>query len=232
MSNNWVPPVPPAQTSAQPPQKKSKWWLYGLIGCGGLIVIIVVVVVALTAYVWNKVPKTGAEFAAKAIEMANPDVEVVKLDEATGSITVKNKKTGKTVTMTLDEAKEGKFSFKSDDSDESVTFGAGASDQLPSWVTPYPGATAQGGISGQKQGANSGSLSYSTTDSVAQVIAFYKEKLPAQGLELKDDAQMPATDSFAMVVAKSADEKRSVTVSASSADGKTAIQLAYEEKPE
>jgi len=232
MSNNWVPPVPPSQASAQPPQKKSKWWIYGLIGCGGLIVVTIVVVAVLFVWVWNKVPKTGAEFAVKAIELANPDIEVVKLDEAAGRITVKNKKTGKTVTMTLDDAKQGQFSFESEDSNESVTFGANAADRLPSWVIPYPGGTAQGGITGQKEGANSGVVSYTTTDSVSQVVAFYKEKLVDQGFQLQEEGQMPATDTFAMVVAKSADEKRKVTVTTSSNEGNTSVSLSYEEKAE
>jgi len=232
MSNNWVPPVPPGQASVQPPPRKSKWWLYALIGCGGLIVVVIVVVVALGAYVWNKVPKTGAQMAAKAIEMANPDIEVVKLDEATGSITVKNKKTGKTTTMTLDDAREGKFSIESDDSNESVTFGAGAAEQLPPWVTPYPGGTAQGGFTGQKEGGKSGSINYTTADSVSQVTEFYKQKMNDQGFVLQDESQLPSSDTFAMVVGKSADENRTLTVTANNTDGKTTIQLSFEEKSE
>ncbi len=232
MSNNWVPPVPPSPTAAQPPQKKSKWWLYGLLGCGGLILVVIILVVALGAYIWQKAPKTEGQMVAKIIEMANPDIEIVNLDEAAGSVTVKDKKTGKTTTISLDDAKQGKISFTSEDTGESVTFGAGAAEQLPSWVTPYPGATAQGGITGKKEGANSGSVNYTTTDSVSQVAEFYKQKLNDQGFQLKDDSQMPSSDSFAMVVGSSADEKRTLTVSASNSEGQTTIQLTFEEKSE
>jgi len=232
MSDNRVPPIPPAQTSAQPPQKKSKWWLYGLLGCGGLIVVIVVVVVALSAYVWNKVPKSGAEMAAKMIELANPDVEVVKLDEATGRLTLKDKKTGKTTTISVEDAKEGRISFESEDSNQSMTIGAGAAAKLPSWVITYPGATAQGGLTGQGEDASGGSVSYTTTDSISQVIAFYKERLVAEGFQLKDEGQMTGTESFAMVAASTADDKRTVNVVANSVEGKTNIQLSYSERTE
>jgi hypothetical protein len=232
MSNNWVPPVPPIPTTAQPPQKKSRWWLYGLLGCGGLILVVIVIVVAAGAYVWQKVPKTQGEIIAKIIETANPNVEIVNLDEAAGSVTIKDKKTGKITTISLDDAKAGNITFTSEDTGESVSLGAGAAARLPSWVTPYPGASAQGGITGQKEGGNSGSINYTTADSVAQVAEFYKQKMNDQGFVLQDESQMPSSETFAMVVGKSADENRTLTVAASSAEGQTTIQLTFEEKSE
>lgn len=233
MSNNWVPPVPPTPTSAQPPQKKSKWWLYGLLGCGGLVLIVFIAFVALGAYIWQKAPKTEGQIVAKIIELANPDIEIVNLDETAGNVTVKDKKTGKTTTISLDDAKAGNITFTSEDTGEAVTFGSNAAEQMPSWVTPYPGATAQGGLTGMKQGVvTGGNITYSSTDPVSQVIAFYKERMTEQGFQLKEEAQMAASESFAMVSGSSADEKRTLTVSASSAEGQTTIQLAFEEKSE
>ena len=82
----------------------------------------------------------------KMIAAANPDVDVLSTDEGAGKITVRDKKTGKVVTMTFDDAKKGKFSFSAQGDDgktASLEFGAGA-DKLPSWVPAYPGAKAVG----------------------------------------------------------------------------------------
>ncbi len=51
-------------TPGQPAAKKTRWWIWGLLGCGGLIVLIVVMAVAGGAYLWNKAPKTELEATA------------------------------------------------------------------------------------------------------------------------------------------------------------------------
>ena len=44
----------------------------------------------------------------------HPDAEVVSVDEDKGMITVRDKKTGKTITMNLRDAQKGKFVFEQD----------------------------------------------------------------------------------------------------------------------
>jgi hypothetical protein len=245
MSNsNYVPPIP-----GQPGKKKTAWWVWGLLGCGGLIVIVVVVLVAGGAYLWTKVPKTELGVVAKAIELSNPDVEVVKLDEDRQIVTLKDKKTGKELTVNLEDAKKGKFSFSSDDGKESVTFGGEegvikvqgekgttilgqAPKNLPSWLPAYPGVTPAGGMSNEQQGQRGGAINFSTSDSVSKVIAFYKEKLAEQGLHPSDESSALSMENFGMLTVRSEDEKKSVTVTASRADNATGVGVTFEEKTE
>ncbi|RPJ86306.1 MAG: hypothetical protein EHM18_06905 [Acidobacteria bacterium] len=239
MSNsNYVPPIPG--------KKKTAWWVWGLLGCGGLIVVVVVVLVAGGAYLWTKVPKTELGMVAKVIELSNPNVEVVSLDEARQIVTLKDKKTGEQITVNLEEAKQGKFSF-SKDGKESVTIGGEdgvikvqgekgttilgqAPKNLPSWLPSYPGVTPTGGMSTEEQGLRGGSINFSTSDSVAQVIAFYQEKLAEQGLHPDDAGQGSNTDDFGALTARSEDQKKTVTVTASRSDDQTSIGVTFEEK--
>lgn len=241
MSSNYVPPIPG--------KKKTAWWVWGLLGCGGLIVVVVVVLVAGGAYLWHKVPKTELGMVAKAIELSNPDVEVVKLDEDRQVVTLKDKKTGKELTVNLEDAKKGKFSFSSKDGKESVTFGGEegvikvqgekgttilgqAPKNLPSWLPAYPGATPSGGMSSDEQGRRGGAINFTTADAVSKVIAFYKEKLAEQGLHPGDESSSSVTEEFGMLTARSEDEKKTVSVTASRSDNQTSVGVTFEEKTE
>jgi hypothetical protein len=48
---------------------------------------------------------------AKIFAAANPDADVVSTNENAGTITIRDRKTGRVVTMTFDEAKAGQFRF-------------------------------------------------------------------------------------------------------------------------
>jgi len=245
MSNsNYVPPIP-----GQPAKKKTAWWVWGLLGCGGLIVVVVVIAVAGLGYLWTKVPKTELGVVARAIQLTNPDIEVVSLDEDRQTVTLKDKKTGKELTVNLEDAKNGKFSFSSNDGKESVTFSGEdgvikvqgekgtavlgqAPKNLPSWLPAYPGATPQGGMSSEEQERRGGAIHFTTSDSVSQVLAFYKEKLSEQGLHPGDDAGSSNTEEFGIFTARSEDEKKSVSVTASRASDQTTVGVTFEEKTE
>jgi len=243
MSNsNYVPPIP-----GQPAKKKTAWWVWGLLGCGGLIVVVVVIAVAGLGYLWTKVPKTELGVVARAIQLTNPDVEVVSLDEDRQIVTLKDKKTGKQLTVNLEDAKRGKFSFT--DGKESVTFGGEdgvikvqgekgtaiygeAPKNLPSWLPTYPGAAPQGGMSNEEQGQRGGAINLTTSDPVSKVIAYYKEKLAEQGIHPGDGGDASATEELGIFSARSDDEKKSVTVTASRSNDQTSVGVTFEEKTE
>ncbi len=232
----------PGQTQ----KKKTPWWVWGLVGCGGLVVIVVVVLVAGGAYLWTKVPKTEMGMVAKIIEMANPDVEVVNLDEERGIVTLKNKKTGEQVTVNLEDAKSGKIVFS--DGKESVTIGGEegviklegekgstvygqAPEDLPSWLPSYPGAQVQpGGVSTDRAGLRGGVFTFTTSDSVSQVLAFYKEQLGQQGLHPRDESQESISEDFGALTVRSDDERKSITITASRSGDKTTVGVSFEEK--
>src|SRR6476620_7608924 len=144
--SNYVPPTTPIggppgpQFPAQqqfpppPPQKKSNVLVWVVAGCGTFVVISVIVVFLGGYFIWNKAKEAGLDpelmqkrpalAVAKMMVAANPDVELVSVDDEKGLITVKDKKTGKTVTVNLEEAQKGKITFKGDDKDDEVSIEA------------------------------------------------------------------------------------------------------------
>src|SRR5205809_3119634 len=143
--SNYVPPTTPIggpagqqfppqqQFPPPPPQKKSNVLVWVIAGCATFVVIGIIAVFLGGYFVWNKAKEAGLDpelmqkrpalAEAKMMVEAKPDVELVSVDDEKGLITVKDKKTGKTLTVNLDEAEQGKIVFK-DDKNEEVTLEA------------------------------------------------------------------------------------------------------------
>src|SRR5579883_519227 len=52
---------------------------------------------------------------AKIIAAANPNAEVIHTDDGSGTITIRDRRTGKTVTMSFDDARRGRFRLEADE---------------------------------------------------------------------------------------------------------------------
>ncbi len=100
---------------------------------------------------------------------------------------------------------------------------------LPSWVPVYPGAVATegGGMVAETGEGSSGTVPYTTADGVAKVLETYAGLLTKAGLTVNQKVQ---TGEGGMLIATSADSKRTVTAMLSVDDGKTTLVLAYSEK--
>ena len=82
---------------------------------------------------------------AKLITAGNPNMEVVDTDNGAGTLTIRDRRTGKESTITFDQARNGHFSITANDDhggNASVQFG-GAMNDLPSWVPKYPARSIQ-----------------------------------------------------------------------------------------
>jgi hypothetical protein len=245
-----IPATPaPGIAPAQPVKKRGPlFWV--LTGCLGLIVIGVIIVVAGGLFVGQKLKQAGfdpvlmeknpALAVAKMIAAVNPDVEVLGIDEDRGVIRVRDKKTGKALTVDLAEAKQGKIVFQDDRNQKvelqaqgegdkasleikgaegTIAVGAGAG-KLPDWIPSYSNAEGTGtfGVT-SKEGAG-GSYSFKTSDSVEAVASFYEEALKGENLEVeRTSGQGPVLT----LVAKDENSKRSAQiVIAGTAEGTTA----------
>src|SRR6202158_5531510 len=126
----------------------------------------------------------------KMLAAVNPEVEVVKTDDGAGTITVRDKKTGKVVTLTFDEARKGNFKFEAqgDDGKNATVEFNGASDKIPAEVPVYPGAKIEGtfSVTGDGGGGKGSAYQYTftTSDPPRQVMSFYHNKLEDAGLKL------------------------------------------------
>jgi hypothetical protein len=244
-------------TQAPPPAKKgmSPLAMVG-IGCAVVIVLCVVAMGVVGFFVKKKVDQFKENPTMTAAEMvvrANPDLELVSSDPKTSTLTVKDKKTGEVVTFSAEDAKNGKFSVKTNKGTATIdassgkgavikttdekgqeqvsTFGATGAHNFPSWVPVYPGATVQGTFDTTGPQGRSAAFGVSTKDGVDKVADWYESQLKAAGLKVeKNTMASNGVTSGGAVTAKSDDDKRTVAVIISSSDGQTQAAVTFEDK--
>jgi hypothetical protein len=223
---------------AVPVKRKTSPLVWVLVIILGLFVLGAISVVGTGLFFVHKVRQAGFDpelmrqnpglAITKMIAKANPDVDVLNTDESAGKITVRDKKTGKVVTMTFDDAKNGKFSFSAQGDDgktASLEIGAGA-DKLPSWIPAYPGAKVEGtfAINGDSGQGTGGSFGFSTSDAPARVMSFYQDKCKELGINIK---MTTTTDKGGMIVAADEGDSRTLQVIVGSESGATKVQVIY-----
>jgi hypothetical protein len=242
------PAAPPAQ---QPPAKKSKALTYVLVGCGGLLLLVVLVMAAVGFYARSKLKEFGnnpAFAAAKLAASLNPDVEVLNADEGTGKITMRNRKTGKTVTMDFRDIKKGRFSLEGEDGekvdleakgegesgsltvngpDGSMQFGAGSAAKIPAWVPKYPGAQVVGTFSAQSGQGDGGTFQLKCSGSVEAVAAFYEREIKSAGMTVQKHSMQSGGKSTIMVMGENESDGRTLSATVADADGGTTAQIIY-----
>jgi hypothetical protein len=216
------------------------------IGCGVLIVM-GVIAAAMGGYFLKKKLENPVMAAAELAIRANPDVELVESDSDAGTLTVRDKKTGKVFTINADDAKEGRISIESDEGtatfdssgvrvtdekgQESVLqAGGGAPKDLPSWVPAYPGGTAQGSYSANTPEGRTAVFTVTTRDGVDEVLNFYQEKLEAEGLTVQKTTVEGGDGSMNSLSGTSEDQKRTIGVMVTSSNGETSAIVTFEEK--
>jgi hypothetical protein len=250
-------PPPPPGAPPQTPVKKGMGplgWI--LIGCGGLIVVGGLIFGGLMMAGGYFIKNKAAEFeknptfaAAKLAVQVNPDLELVSADEKTSTLTVKNKKTGEVATFSAEDAKEGRWTFKSKegtatfdtsgkegvmkvttDKGETTTLGAGAPQNLPSWLPTYPGAAVAGTFDTTNAEGRSAAFTVTTKDDANKVLDYYESQLKSAGLKVEKTTVSANGQNGGTVTAKSADEKRQASVFVGSTNGETTAQITFTEK--
>lgn len=266
--SSYVPPTTPfggqpQQPPPQPAKKGSKVLIGIVVGCGALIIIGIIIVVVGGFFVWNKAKQAGLDpdliqkrpalAVAKMMVAANPDIELVSVDDDKGLITVRDKKTGETVTVNLDEAEKGKVVFKQDgkgevsieaNGDESkgslevktpegtAKFGSGSVDDIPDWLPLYPGAHPEGSYSAKSGDGESGGFHFVTKDSPDRVIGFYQDSLKQAGMTVETNIlQQNGKPTGGMASGETSNKKRKTYVNATTADEATQVTVFFEIRP-
>lgn len=239
-------PGPPA-----PGPKKTNpiVWILGIIvafvvlGMLGLFVVGVMV-----AHKVKKMADNPGVEVTKMIASMNPDVSVVSTDDERGTITIRDKKTGKTVTMNFNDARKGKFSFDSDgehatinafpdgkggieiaSEDGSVKIGSGG--KVPGWVPVYPGAEAHVNFSAQGKDGASGTFQFETADAPEKVAAFYSDRLKEQGLKITGNISGQVNEqSGSMLTAENDQKTRTVLLTIGRSEGKNTVNVVFTSK--
>jgi hypothetical protein len=260
MAEPVVPPPPPPTPPGAPKQGLSTGAKIA-IGCLVAVVLCVggcFVVTAVGLHWAGKKVKNFAENAEKnpnaaavqAVELMvkfNPEVEVVSSDPDAGTITLREKKTGKVVKFNAEDIKNGKFSFESDgekvnveaNGDNGGSFKVesskgrfavgGAADAAPDWVPVYPGARADSYSNLEANGEKSGTFTIHTADPAEKVLAYYKSQLEGAGFKV-EKSTLESTAAFGGNLTATAGA-RSVNVTVATQEGETQGLVAYSEKP-
>jgi len=258
-----VPPSPPTPGAVQPPApapqgsgSKVLFWILGIVL--GLIVLSFATCAVVGFYAMHKAKQAGFNsdlmkknpgYAGAKIAMSmNPDVEIVSSDDSAGTMVVKDKKTGKVVTMKFDpekksmvivdekgqtttmtasgEGSSGTFEVKS--SEGSMKMGAGA-DKAPDWVPVYPGSSPQNTFSASSSGEQSGTYTFTTADATDKLSAFYSDALKSGGFAVTTMANPESKGG--MVSGENKADKRTVMVMLSTESDGTHVNVTYSVKP-
>src|SRR6266852_3926984 len=252
-----APPAPVAAAPPAPPVKKSNALLWVLGGCGVIIVLCIVVFAGLGFFVMHQAKKAGLDpelmkknpalATAKMVVFANPDVEMVSSDDDSGTMVVRDKKTGKVTKLRFDS--ETKTMVVTDENGKTATITANTdagnlemkgpegtikignnSDKAPAWVPTYPGSSPQSTMSVNANGNQSGTYVFITQDSSDKVLTYFGESLKSAGLSASTTSNNTDGKVSGIVTASDQDHKRSVVVTVGpDADG-THVSVTFEEK--
>ena len=252
-----VNPMPQPAPPVAPAAKKSNALIWVGVGCLGLVVIAVVVTLSTGLFVEHKVRQAGFDTdlfsrnpgvaITKMLAAANPDLDVVRVNEDRGEITIRQKSTGKTLTMNLDDAKHGRMVFK-DENGEVVSFQgddkgsftmkskdsvfkAGAKWDPPDWIPVYTGAEIQAGANTDSPEQTAGAGSLKTTASTGEVMSFYEDALKSRGLQVtRQSTSTDGVGSVETLVGQDDGRKRYVSIIATPTEGGASIHINYSVK--
>jgi hypothetical protein len=241
----------------QPQQAKKGLGVWGwvAIGCVGILVLGGIAVGGAVWWGARKVTSVAHDIAndpTAAIEMAlklNPEIEVIDRDAGSGKVTIRNKRTGETVTMDMEDLKQGRISFESaegtatfnldqqsgkmeitTEGEDGGTMTLGGDTQLPSWVPNYPGAVSEGVYNAETPEQVGGTFTSSTTAGLDEVFAYYKGQLEGGGYKVTENRYSGPQGNGGMLVGESADGRRTLTFTMQVTDGKTQVGGMYSEK--
>jgi hypothetical protein len=242
------------QPQSVPAKKGVSIWVWLAIGCVGILVL---GGVAVGGFVWwgaHKVKSMAQELQehpeqaiVKMLAAMDENVEVVSTDAANGKVTLRNKQTGQVMTVDMEDIKQGKINFETAEGSASMTmdqqggkmevhgahgevatFGSGS--HLPDWVPTYPGGKAEGVFSSDTPQQSGGTFALTTSDSVDQVFAYYKQQLEDGGYSVTESRYSGSGGNGGIVAGESKDGKRNLTFTLATDAGMTRVAGAYSEK--
>lgn len=245
-----TPPVAPGA----PPKKISPlvWILggFGVLMCLGLLTCGIVGFMAMRAvknagFDPDLMQRNPGLAMAKMAGALHPDLETVSTNERSGTITMREKSTGKTMVfkfdpdkktlvMTGDDGKEVKIGVTGDGASGAVTVQSpdgnlriGGGGKVPSWVPAYPGSAPEGSYSAQSAQGDQTSFSFKTSDAPDKVIGYYQDQLKSGGFKV---AETVSSSAGGMVSAENGDKSRTVIVTVGTSPGGAQVNVMAVEK--
>ncbi len=232
------------------------------IGCGGCLLIVLLGLTACGGLAMFKFGDAIQEFqdnpakaAAMIVVRANPDLEMVTSDDAAGTMTIRNKKDGETVTLNYEDISNGQFSIETSEGTMSidasadgangegtgsVTFSGadgevatfGTTTDTPDWIPAYPGAEGEsGGFAATDSSGSRGGFGFKTTDGAQEAIDWFTSELEKVGFTVASQFNQDAQGTVLKNVSFE-NGGRTVTIMAARQDGdeQTQVTVQYNEK--
>lgn len=244
-----APPAPQKSSGA-----KIILWIVGIVV--GLILISFASCAVLGFYAMHKAKQAGFDSdlmkknpglaTAKMAVAMSPDTEIVSSDDNAGTITVRDKKTGKVITMKFDPQKKAMVITDENGKTTSMTMtGEGAnasmemkgpegtmkignsSDKTPDWVPVYPGSSPQGTFSASRGAEQTGSYTFVTKDPADKVISFYGDSLKSGGFAVSNMTSNSDGKVGGMVSGEDKGNKRAVVVSLGTENDGTHVNVTF-----
>lgn len=228
-----------------------------LLVLAGLFVVAGLAVVAGGLFVVHKAKQAGVDAdlvrtnpglaVAKMLAATNPDIELVDVDESTGKVTLREKSSGRTVTLDFEQIRQGKISFETDEGESgtisaqegggritgrsgTVEWQAGVEGRLPAWLPAYPGAEVKGSTTSRTSEGEFASTILLTQDPVERVSAFYRQALDRAGMKV-DIASHTEGGRADVITATGSENKRRASVIVGREDEGTVVTLTAQENP-
>jgi hypothetical protein len=206
------------------PRRKTGALVWILAALLGIAVVAGLAVFAGGLWVAHKVKEAGVDpdlfrdnpglAISKLVTAADPDAEVVSMDSGAGMVTLRDRRSGKEVTLSFDQVKKGNFRLEADDDQghRALVQAGGDIDRVPAEVPVYPGAKVQGSFQvdgdGEKaQGAYE--YEFTTPDAPAKILDYYHRTLEGVGMKL---ALQTHTADGGMLVAEDDANRRTLRV--------------------
>ncbi len=241
-------------TNVPPPPgpKKISPIVWILVAVFGLFLLAAIAVAGLGFFAYHKAKQAGFDVSLlekkpelafiKMAVAANPDAEIVNIDEKRGIVSVRDKRDGKVLTFNFEDLRQGRFTLEQggqkmtvqtqgqgEQGSVAVTtaegtaqFGAGAV-KLPSWFPTYHGAKMEG-FSAQSASEASGGFGFKTSDPPGTVSAFYEDALKKAGFQVESTKH----PSGAMLTAESGARKVVLNILADA--GGSSVNGTFEDK--
>jgi hypothetical protein len=221
------------------PRRKTSPLVWILVAVVGLACVAGAITLAGGLFLVHKAHQAGVDAdlfrdnpglaIGKLIAATRPDTDVISTDAGSGTVTLRDRRTGKEMTFTFDQLRKGDIRFEADADEDNgskavVQFGSGAG-KVPAGVPVYPGAQVQATFEVDGNGANGqGAYEYefTTADAPSKVYAWYHQKLAADGRNL---ALHNETRDGGMLVAEDDANHRTLRVIVSRDADKTTINV-------
>ena len=243
------------QPQGQPPvAKKTSVWVW-ILGGIAIFLFAITLTCGVIGYMGMRMIKSAGFDSelmkrnpglamAKMVTAMNPDLETVKTNDREGTIVVRERSTGKVMTMrfdpdtkkmvvTTDDGKQASVTIDNNgvsaqSADGTVKFGGATGSNAPAWVPVYPGSSPQGTMSATSAEGSQNTFTFKSNDPATKILTYYTDQLKAAGFNINMSSN---TDQGGMVLASDEGKKHTITVSVgTSSDGTETAVTAIEKK--